>query len=107
MPNLSRAIDRQPAPAAPARSRGLVLLAGVGEAAAEALRAAAQGEYEVATTLSPDATWDLLASGQVAVLVLGEGFAGEAARDFLDRAVERLPELAGNAVNLEIGRAHV
>jgi multidrug efflux pump subunit AcrA (membrane-fusion protein) len=85
MPNLHRALDRKPAPAAPASGRSLVLLAGAGESAAAALRAVSEGEYEVAATLSPDVAWDLLADGQVAVLVLGEGFVGEAARDFLDR----------------------
>jgi membrane fusion protein (multidrug efflux system) len=85
MPNLHRALDRQPAPAAPASGRSLVLLAGAGESAAAALRAVSEGEYEVAATLSKDVAWDLLADGQVAVLVLGEGFVGEAARDFLDR----------------------
>jgi multidrug efflux pump subunit AcrA (membrane-fusion protein) len=85
MPNLSRALDRQPAPAAPTSGRSLVLLAGAGEAAAAALRAVSEGEYEVVATLSPDVAWDRLAAGQVAVLVLGEGFVGEAAREFLER----------------------
>jgi GAF domain-containing protein/biotin carboxyl carrier protein len=85
MPNLHRAVDRPPAPAAFSHGRSLVLLAGAGEAAAAALRAASEGEYEVAATLSPDVAWDLLTAGQVAVLVLGEGFVGEAAREFLDR----------------------
>jgi membrane fusion protein (multidrug efflux system) len=99
MPNLSRALDRQPAPAAHPRSRNLVLLAGAGEAEAEALRTLAEGEYEVVATPSPDVAWDLLAAGQVAVLALGEGLPAEAAREFLERVAERLsgPHASGAA----------
>jgi len=90
MPNLSRALDRKPHPAAGLRSQSLVLLAGSAEAEAEALRAVAAGAYEVVAVPTRDEAWDLLAAGQVAVLCLGEGIAGEAARTLLEQAAERL-----------------
>jgi biotin carboxyl carrier protein len=92
MPNLSRALDRKPQPAAGPRSRSLVLLAGVGEGHAEALQRVARGAYDVIAVSSGDEAWELLAAGEVAVLCLGEGLAGEAARSFLEAVVERLPD---------------
>ncbi|HTQ79459.1 MAG TPA: HlyD family efflux transporter periplasmic adaptor subunit [Thermoanaerobaculia bacterium] len=107
MPNLSRARDLSPPAAAQPRLHSLVLLAsaererggtGVGEAAADALRDVSGGTYEIVTTTTPEAAWDLLSSGAVAVLCLGEGFTGQGAREFLERAVVDLPEVT--TVNL-------
>src|SRR3954466_15660145 len=95
MPNLSRAIDFKPHPAAGPRSRSLVLLAGSAEGEAERLRAVAADAYEVVAAPSREAAWEILAAGQVAVLCLAEGFEGVAARDLLARAGEVFAGPAG------------